>query len=56
MLLKWIFTLVAIVYLYRVLLQLLRPAPTEPPPAQPPARREKPQRNDEYIDYEELPP
>lgn len=55
MLLKWIFTLVAIVYLYRVLLQLLRPAPTEPPP-QPPDRREKPQRNDEYIDYEELPP
>lgn len=58
MLLKWIFTILAVVYLYRVLLQLFRPPPppAEPPGAQPIPRREKPLRDDDYIDYEELPP
>jgi hypothetical protein len=56
-LLKWIFTILAMLYLYRVLLQLFRPPPpAEPPGAQPIPRREKPPRDDDYIDYEELPP
>lgn len=63
MLLKWIFTLVAILYLYRVLMQLLRPQmhTPPPPPAEPPGtmsvqRPDKRVPDGDYIDYEELPP
>lgn len=69
MLLKWLFTLLAIIWLYQALRQLFLPAqyryPSTPPPPSPPAPRpegevsiERKPRTDngssEYIDYEEL--
>lgn len=68
MLLKWLFTLLAIIWLYQALRQLFLPTqyryPPPPPPPTPPAPRpegevsiERKPRTDstgEYIDYEEV--
>lgn len=68
MLLKWLFTLLAIIWLYQALRQLFLPTrpypPYSPPPAPPPPARsegeiniERKKRGDtegDYIDYEEV--
>lgn len=70
MLLKWLFTLLAIIWLYQALRQLFLPArhrtfypPAAPPPPPPPPRPEgdiaveRKKRGDsdgDYIDYEEV--
>ncbi len=56
MLLKWLFTLLAIIWLYQALRPML--FPQKPPPHRPPPPQPEPKRKDddegEYIDYEEL--
>ena len=58
MLLKWLFTLLAIIWLYQALRPLLLPKKPAPPPAPPPpaTQVQKSRRDDdgEYIDYEEI--
>lgn len=59
MLLKWLFTLLAIIWLYQALRPLLAPKKSVPPPPSPPpsaTRVQKSRRDDddEYIDYEEI--
>lgn len=65
MLLKWLFTLLAIIWLYQALRPMLlgfyRPPQPPPPPSPPPPRQEtqivqKSRFDDEgeYIDYEEV--
>jgi hypothetical protein len=58
MLLKWLFTLLAIIWLYQALRPMLAPRKSVPPPPPPPSstrvqttRRDD---DDEYIDYEEI--
>lgn len=56
MLLKWLFTLLAIIWLYQALRPMLFPQKT--PPHQPRPPQPEPKRKDddegEYIDYEEI--
>lgn len=61
MLLKWLFTLLAIVWLYQALRPLLFPQKTPPPPPPPAPGQgnrvvQKSRYDDEgdYIDYEEI--
>jgi hypothetical protein len=58
MLLKWLFTLLAIIWLYQALRPMLAPRKSVPPPPPPPSstRVQKSRRDDddEYIDYEEI--
>ncbi|MCC6280398.1 MAG: hypothetical protein IT262_07355 [Saprospiraceae bacterium] len=63
MLLKWLFTLLAIIWLYQALRPMLvsifsvTPPPQRPyyPPPQPPVKEKKTEDNDgDYIDYEEI--
>lgn len=60
MLLKWLFTLLAILWLYQALRDVfgtrhLRNHQQAPPPPPPPAKRGKDAAQDgEYIDYEEV--
>lgn len=63
MLLKWLFTLLAIIWLYQALRPLLTPR-RQPPPYQPPppnyntsnqsVKKSHPDDEGEYIDYEEI--
>lgn len=58
MLLKWIFTLLAIIWLYQAIRPYFTIRASAPPPAPPPQRQPEPDRNrdmgGEYIDYEEI--
>ncbi|MBK8427846.1 MAG: hypothetical protein IPL27_18600 [Lewinellaceae bacterium] len=63
MLLKWLFTLLAIIWLYQALRPMLAsifsvtPPPQRPyyPPPPPPVKEKKSDDNDgDYIDYEEI--
>ncbi|MBX2890984.1 MAG: hypothetical protein KF734_08665 [Saprospiraceae bacterium] len=63
MLLKWLFTLLAIVWLYQALRPMLfPPRPRQAPPPPPPTfhaqhhnvQKTRPEDDGEYIDYEEI--
>ncbi|MEZ4965434.1 MAG: hypothetical protein R2791_22555 [Saprospiraceae bacterium] len=63
MLLKWLFTFLAILWIYQALRPLLGPSPQkQPPPSPPPDNKAQTQARDkgrfddegEYIDYEEV--
>lgn len=57
MLLKWLFTLLAIIWLYQALRPMLapkRPAPPSSPPGAAQVQKSRRDDDDEYIDYEEV--